>query len=286
MKKIKSSTTGFQRFWRDRNSVLRMVFFLTFSLLFVATLFYGYFRYVNQVEEELSGEINAILSEITPQNQVGFDFEKGIEGSGVDKERLSDASAKLYRIYLDNPSRKNGVRALLHRSLLLWRMGDDQAAEDSLTKIREEYPKSLFAPTAMYALALIFEENGDYEKANEVLDEFVTRYPANFLLGEALLAQGRILVQLQRFQQAYEVYQKLLEGEELSSYSSRADIELSYLESIGYGIDISDTSLGEDFEQTLENPEETVETEAAETEEAQEDLGADEDLETNKSSDY
>ena len=255
------STKNSRNFWRDRNSVFRVSFFLTFALLFVATLVYGYFRYVDQIEEDLSGQINTILDEITPQDRADFDFSKEADSSDSDKDVLLDASSKLYRVYLDNPSRKNGVRALLHHSILLWRLGDRESAENFLTKIKDEHEKSLFAPTATYTLALIFEESGDYEKANDVLSEFATRYPANFLLGEALLTQGRILMQLKQYQQAYDVYQKLLSEENLDSYSSRADIELSYLESMGYGVDITDASL----EQSLE-PTEITETEITETE--------------------
>ncbi len=87
------------------------------------------------------------------------------------------------------------------------------AAQGILIRFVDDYPKSDYAPLALYKVALILERQGldrQLGEANEKLEKLVTAYPQSDLVFYARLKQGDLLRTLNYFAQARQVYEDLV----------------------------------------------------------------------------
>jgi TolA-binding protein len=85
-------------------------------------------------------------------------------------------------------------------------------AQRLCTNLADTYPKSKYAPFALYEAALNAERLGQdssYEEANRLIERLVTDYPKDDLVFYARLKQGDLLRKLNQFGSAQKVYEFL-----------------------------------------------------------------------------
>ena len=85
-------------------------------------------------------------------------------------------------------------------------------AQRLCTNLADAYPKSKYAPFALYEAALNAERLGQdssYEEANRLIERLVTDYPKDDLVFYARLKQGDLLRKLNQFGSAQKVYEFL-----------------------------------------------------------------------------
>ena len=220
-------------FLRDRQGIFKWAFLVILLILAVLSSFYGYFRYVNQVEMDLSKRVN-VLFEKSKGHFEKFKNADTAKKIAKAKEDLAATSLEFRNIYLEMPNRNNAIRAGMHHAFFEWHMENKEVAKDFLLKIYKKTKKSFFSPTVLYSLAILFTEFEDFDQSLIFLDKFIERYPKNFLFGEVLITKARILSKKERFQESYDVYQKMLKDDDLSLYSPIVDIELSNFEVLGF----------------------------------------------------
>jgi tetratricopeptide (TPR) repeat protein len=86
-------------------------------------------------------------------------------------------------------------------------------AERLLTKLADDFPTSPYAPYALYQAALQAERLGtdaNLREADKFLENLVTKYPGDHLVFSARMRQGDLLRELNQFPQAQRVYESLV----------------------------------------------------------------------------
>jgi tetratricopeptide (TPR) repeat protein len=86
-------------------------------------------------------------------------------------------------------------------------------AERLLTKLADDFPTSPYAPYALYQAALQAERLGtdaNLREADKFLENLVTKYPGEDLVFSARMRQGDLLRELNQFPQAQRVYESLV----------------------------------------------------------------------------
>ena len=100
-------------------------------------------------------------------------------------------------------------------------------AQQLLTRLADDFPKSAYAPYALYQAAFLAERLGqvkDLQDANQLIERLVTTYPDQPLVFEARLKQGDLMRKLNRFPLAEQDYQSLI-----NNYSRNPDVILARL---------------------------------------------------------
>jgi tetratricopeptide (TPR) repeat protein len=86
-------------------------------------------------------------------------------------------------------------------------------AERLLTKLADDFPSSPYAPYALYQAALQAERLGsdaNLREADKFLENLVTKYPGDDLVFAARMRQGDLLRELNQFPQAQRAYESLV----------------------------------------------------------------------------
>lgn len=100
-------------------------------------------------------------------------------------------------------------------------------AQQLLTRLADDFPKSTYAPYALYQAAYLAERLGadkNLEDADRLIERLVTSYPESDLVFDARLKQGDLLRKLNRFALAQQVYESLI-----NNYGRSPDVILARL---------------------------------------------------------
>jgi outer membrane protein assembly factor BamD (BamD/ComL family) len=103
-------------------------------------------------------------------------------------------------------------------------------AQNLLNELSVDYPKSPYAPYALYQAAEYAERRGqaaNYEEANNLIENLVNKYPKDDLVFYARLKQGHLLRKLTYFSRAEQVYQNLDNNPQFAQHPGRAAVELA-----------------------------------------------------------
>lgn len=103
--------------------------------------------------------------------------------------------------------------------------GELAAAQGVLIGFADGYPRSEYAPLALYQAALVLERQGlerQLEEANKLLERLIADYPGDDMVFYARLKQGDLARKLNYFPQARQAYEHLL-----NNYSQHPDILLA-----------------------------------------------------------
>ncbi len=103
-------------------------------------------------------------------------------------------------------------------------------AQKLLIELSVDYPKSPYAPYALYQAAEYAERRGQmtsYEEANNFIETLVNTYPKDDLVFYARLKQGHLLRKLTYFSRAEQVYQTLDNNPQFAQHPGRAAVELA-----------------------------------------------------------
>ena len=103
-------------------------------------------------------------------------------------------------------------------------------AQRNLVTLAEKFPKSEYAPRALYEASINAERRllpESLQEAVRLLEVLATRFPASDLLFYARLRQGHILRNLNDFGAALEVYEEILRNEIFGKHPDRALASLS-----------------------------------------------------------
>jgi len=88
-------------------------------------------------------------------------------------------------------------------------------AQQLLTNLADNFPKSRYAPYALYQAATMAGRLGQEQNLNEaerLLERLVTGYPSDDLVFDARLMQGDVLSRLNQFPQAQHTYESLVDN--------------------------------------------------------------------------
>ena len=90
--------------------------------------------------------------------------------------------------------------------------GNYEAAQTEFQRVAQEYPKSEFAPEALFKSAECLDQLGLRDQAAEAFAQFANTYAENELASTALLRTADAAFAGQRYQDAVGIYRKLLEA--------------------------------------------------------------------------
>src|SRR5687767_2664021 len=86
-----------------------------------------------------------------------------------------------------------------------------QKAHGGFQLVHDSYPSSRLAPIALYYMGNCRYRLKQFSQALEAYEQFLARSSRHALAAEAWLAKGDCLDQLQRQQEAYDAYKKVME---------------------------------------------------------------------------
>jgi tetratricopeptide (TPR) repeat protein len=126
-----------------------------------------------------------------------------------------DAAAEdtLQKLRADFPTSDSAVYSYIVEADRSARQDKVIDAERLLTKLADDFPKSPYAPYALYQAALQAERLGtdaNLREADKLLENLVTKYPGVDLVFSARMRQGDLLRELNQFPQAQRVYESLV----------------------------------------------------------------------------
>lgn len=126
-----------------------------------------------------------------------------------------DAAAEetLRKLRADFPSSDSAVYSYIVEADRYAQQDKVIDAERLLTKLADDFPSSPYAPYALYQAALQAERLGadaNLKEAYKFLENLVTKYAASDLVFTARMRQGDILRELNQFPQAQQVYESLV----------------------------------------------------------------------------
>jgi tetratricopeptide (TPR) repeat protein len=166
------------------------------------------------------------------------------------------------------------------------RAGEMDKAKDAFTRVRQDYPKSPYAPDAAEGLGFMAESNGDYAEAKRIYQEILDTWPDSFAAKRQQFNIGRCEEEAGKPEAAIEAYraqtlafpnsrvatratnQMTMLQAKMEPEATEADSELesalnAVLESTSEGEEAATPEAPVEAEVT-EMPEETVETPPAE----------------------
>jgi tetratricopeptide (TPR) repeat protein len=126
-----------------------------------------------------------------------------------------DAAAEetLAKLRADFPTSDSAVYSYIVEADRFARQDKVIDAERLLTKLADDFPASPYAAYALFQAALQAERLGADEnlrEADKLLESLVTKYPANDLVFPARMRQGDLLRELNEFPQAQRAYESLV----------------------------------------------------------------------------
>ena len=166
-------------------------------------------RLVDGLAELLSGLDPVLRQEIASSSlllkaQTCFDLKREAEALSILKRlreeyRGSDAAATSYFAEANFDERQDKV----------------VEAQQLLTNLADNFPKSRYAPYALYQAATMAGRLGQEQNLNEadrLLERLVTTYPGNDLVFDARLMKGDVMSRLNQFPQAQHAYESLVDN--------------------------------------------------------------------------
>lgn len=136
----------------------------------------------------------------------------------------------LKRLRAEYPKTDAAVYSFIVESDAAARKGRLVEAQGLLTEMVVKYPKSPYAPYALYEAAGYAEQRGQsasYHEANDLIERLVTTYPESELVFYARLRQGHLLRKLTEFARAQQVYEELDNNRQFADHPGRAAAELA-----------------------------------------------------------
>jgi TolA-binding protein len=104
-----------------------------------------------------------------------------------------------------------GTEYALMQKSIIYGLQDNQTAKiESLRKLLNEYPNSVYAPEAHFELGNAFLAGGNLQQAASKFEEFTAKYQGNVMMPEALLKLGLIYFNLQNENKSMEAYKKVV----------------------------------------------------------------------------
>jgi TolA-binding protein len=103
-------------------------------------------------------------------------------------------------------------------------------AQQLLTRLADEFPKSPYAPYALYQAAYLAERLGqddNLQEANRLIERLVNAYPDQDIVFDARLKQGDLLRKLNQFPQAQQAYESLINNYARNPNVILADLALA-----------------------------------------------------------
>ncbi len=143
--------------------------------------------------------------------------------------RDTAAEETLRKLRADFPSSDSAVYSFIVEADRYAQQDKVIDAERLLTKLADDFPSSPYAPYALYQAALQAERLGadaNLKEAYKFLESLVTKYAASDLVFPARMRQGDILRELNQFPQAQQVYESLVNN---PASSQNADTILAQL---------------------------------------------------------
>ncbi len=140
------------------------------------------------------------------------------------------ATALLRRLRADFPGTDAAVYSYVVEADAAARQGRLVDAQNLLTSLAEGFPKSEYAPYALYQAARYAEQRAqpsNYREANNLIEDLVRRYPESDLVFYARLQQGHLLRKLTEFGRAQQVFADLNNNERFASHRGRAAAQLA-----------------------------------------------------------
>jgi tetratricopeptide (TPR) repeat protein len=143
--------------------------------------------------------------------------------------RDAAAEVTLRKLRADFPSSDSAVYSYIVEADRYAQQDKVIDAERLLTKLADDFPRSPYAPYALYQAALQAERLGadaNLKEAYKFLENLVTKYATSDLVFPARMRQGDILRELNQFPQAQQVYESLVNS---PASSQNADTILAQL---------------------------------------------------------
>ena len=103
-------------------------------------------------------------------------------------------------------------------------------AQQLLTRLADEFPKSPYAPYALYQAAYLAERLGQDDnlvEANRLIERLVSAYPDQDIVFDARLKQGDLFRKLNQFPQAQQAYESLINNYARNPNVILADLALA-----------------------------------------------------------
>jgi len=144
-----------------------------------------------------------------------------------DLKQESDALGLMKKLRADYPRSDAAVSSYFVEAEHYAEQDKIVKAQQLLTQLADDFPKSAYAPYALYQAAFLAERLGqdkDLVEANRLIERLVTTYPAHDLVFDARLRQGDLMRKLNRFSLAEQDYQSLI-----NNYARNPDVILARL---------------------------------------------------------
>ena len=119
----------------------------------------------------------------------------------------------LKKLRADHPDADAAVYSFIAEADYYAARNEIVAAQTLFTSLADQHPDSPYAPFALFEAALTVERRGQdnyYEEADRLIERLVTTYPKSDLVFYARLKEGDLLRKLNRFGQAQQVYELLV----------------------------------------------------------------------------
>jgi tetratricopeptide (TPR) repeat protein len=127
--------------------------------------------------------------------------------------RDGDAEETLRKLRADFPRSDSAVYSYIVEADRYAQQDKVIDAERLLTKLADDFPSSPYAPYALYQAALQAERLGtdaNLKEADKLLENLVRNYPGSDLVFTARMRQGDLLRELNQFPQAQQAYESLV----------------------------------------------------------------------------
>ena len=154
-----------------------------------------------------------------------------------DDKKTPDASASIIEkadsLIKKYAKQYASTRASVIKSQLLFSSGDLEGAEKAYVEMATRLPESHMAPVALINASSIAEDRGQTDLAIAYLEKVVGKYPEAPGFGRALLSLGRIYEQKKQYDQAKEMYGKLIASGIESDWTKLAHDRIILMKSLG-----------------------------------------------------
>ncbi len=149
----------------------------------------------------------------------------------INQDAPSDqATGLLKRLRAEYPISDAAVYSYIFEADAAARKGQLVEAQRGLTSLADNFPKSPYAPYALYQAAGYAEQRAQekfYREANDLIERLVSRYPDSDLVFYARLKQGHLMRKLSDFGRAQQVYADLDNTPAFSQHPGMPAVQLA-----------------------------------------------------------
>lgn len=209
---------GIDNFFRKR------LIFLWIFLSIIVLVIIGIFIW-NEVDKNIK-QNSAQLSEEAQEKYIDWISETDEDKKTAIEEELF---ADLGKIIKEYPHQYATQKALSTRAKIYSEKKDWEKAARDFRDIAESFPKSFYAPVAMFNAAVCYEEVEDLDAALFMLSELVKTYEDSYDVAYALYMMGRISEKKGKYTEAEQFYTQLKDDYAFSNWSKLAQNRIIYL---------------------------------------------------------